>query len=101
MWRWLVAMLLLCTGVASTTAEGGTRVPPKNQIQLLLTQSERAFDTYEHVLEQETQAGSDIAKTVPKDREVLKAAHDLIARLKKVSRRFQRTSRICFGWQSR
>jgi hypothetical protein len=47
------------------------------------TQSERAFGTYEQVMGQETQAGGDIAKAVPKDREVLMASRDLLARLKK------------------
>jgi hypothetical protein len=84
MWRWLVVMLLLCTGVANPQQQKEERTfPTKDQIQLLLTQSERAFDTYEQVMKQETQAGGNIAKAVPKDREVLTAARDLLARLKK------------------
>jgi len=57
--------------------------PTQDQIQLLLTQSGRAFDIYELAIEQETQAGGKIAQAVAKDREVLTAARDLLARLKK------------------
>lgn len=85
MWRWLVVMLLSCTGFANSQLqkEEEHAFPNKDQIQLLLTQSERAFDTYEQALEQETQAGGNLAKGVPKDRAVLTAARDLLARLKK------------------
>jgi len=84
MWRWLVVTLLLCSGVANPQQQTEERrFPAKDQIQLLLTQSERAFDTYEQVMEQETQAGGKIAQAVPRDREVLTAARDLLARLKK------------------
>lgn len=75
MLRCLVAMLLLCTGVANAQQLKEERsFPTKDQIQLLLTQCERAFDIYEQVLEQEAQAGGNIAKAVPKDREVLTGA---------------------------
>ena len=84
MWRWFVTMLLLCTGVANPQEQNEERrFPTKDQIQLLLTQSERAFDAYEQVVGQETQAGGKIAQAVPKDREVLMKARDLLARLKK------------------
>jgi hypothetical protein len=86
MWRWLAVMLLLCTGVANPQQkkeEEERKFPAIDQIQLLLTQSERAFDTYEQVTELETQAGGKIAQAVPKDREVLTTTRDLLARLKK------------------
>jgi hypothetical protein len=84
MWRWLVVMLLMCTGVANPQQQKEERsYPSKDQIQLLLTQSERAFAVYEQGIEQENQAGGKIAQAVPKDREVLTAARDLLARLKK------------------
>jgi hypothetical protein len=85
MWRWLVVMLLLCTGVGKPQQqkEEERTFPTKDQIQLLLTQSERALDIYELAIEQETQAGGKIAQAVAKDREVLTAARDLLARLKK------------------
>jgi hypothetical protein len=74
----------MCTGVATPQQQKDERTyPSKDQIQLLLTQSERAFDIYEQGIEQETQAGGKIAQAVPKDREVLTAARDLLARLKK------------------
>jgi hypothetical protein len=57
--------------------------PTEDRIQLLLTQSERAFAAYELVIEQEIQAGGKIAQAAPKDREVLTAARDLLPRLKK------------------
>jgi hypothetical protein len=82
--RALVAMLLLSVGVASAQQEQEKPTfPTKDQIVLLLTQSERAFDTYEQTLKLEVLAGGDIAKTVPKDEEVLKSVRDLITRLKK------------------
>lgn len=85
MWRWLGMMLLLSTAVANAQQEKEEEhsFPTEDRIQLLLTQSERAFGTYEQVIEQEIQAGGDIAKAAPKDREVLTAAHDLLSRLKK------------------
>ena len=57
--------------------------PSKDRIQLLLTQSERAFDSYELAIAQEGQAGGKIAQAVAKDREVLDQARTLIAGLKK------------------
>jgi hypothetical protein len=84
MWHWLVVMSVLCTGVADAQQEKGEyQFPPQDRIQLLLTQSERAFDTYEQVMEQEKQAGGNLAKPLPRDREVLTRARDLIASLKK------------------
>ncbi|MGO9211025.1 MAG: hypothetical protein ACLPXM_03815 [Terriglobales bacterium] len=84
MLRRFVVMLLLYTGVANPQQQRAERTfPTKDKIQLLLTQSERAFHTYEQAIEQETQAGGKIAQAVPKDREVLTAARDLLARLKK------------------
>ena len=86
MWRWLAVMLLLCTGVANPQQkkeEEERKFPAIDQIQLLLTQSERAFGIYEQAIEQETQAGGKIAQAVPKDREVLTAARHLLALLKK------------------
>ena len=78
-------MLLLCAGVANPQQqkEKERTFPTKDQIQLLLTQSERAFDIYEQGIEQGTQAGGKIAQAVPKDREVLTAARHLLALLKK------------------
>jgi hypothetical protein len=88
MWPWLLVMLLLFTEVANAqqpkkTEEEERAFPTKGQIELLLTQSERAFGIYEQAIEQETQAGGKIAEAVAKDREVLMAARDLLARLKK------------------
>ena len=80
---WLVVMLLLSTGVANSQQQKEERTfPAKDQVQLLLTQSERAFDAYEQVLKLETQVGGDLARTVTKDRGSLTAARALLARLK-------------------
>ena len=57
--------------------------PAEDRIQLVLTQSERAFDVYDQAIEQENLAGGKIATAVARDREVLKAARDLLSRLKK------------------
>src|ERR1022692_2976042 len=78
------ALLLLSSEFASPQEQKEEHTfPPKDQIDLLLTQSDRAFEVYEQSLKQEAQMGDDWAKAVANDRVVLSNARDLIARLKK------------------
>jgi hypothetical protein len=79
----LVLLLLLSTEFATSQDQPEEHpFPTKDQIQLLLTQSERAFDVYEQTLKQEAQMGGDWDKAVVNDQKVLANARDLIARLK-------------------
>lgn len=80
----LVLLLLLSTEFASSQQkkEEEHPFPTKYRIQLLLTQSERAFDVYEQTMKQEAQVGDDWKQAVAKDEEVLTNARDLLARLK-------------------
>ncbi len=84
---WLVtlslALLLLSAEFASPQQQDEHTFPTKDQIDFLLTQSDRAFEMYEQSLKQEAQMGEGWEKAVAKDREVLVNARDLIARLKK------------------
>jgi hypothetical protein len=80
----LVLMLLLSTKLASSQQKKEEHTPPtKDQIDLLLTQSERAFDVYEQTLTQEAAAGGDLGKSALKDKELLVNARELLGRLKK------------------
>jgi hypothetical protein len=81
--RFCFVMVLLSTQFASPQQKEEHTFPTKDQIQLLLTQSERAFDVYEQTLKLETDAGGDLAKAVTADREVLTGARDILAGLKK------------------
>jgi hypothetical protein len=78
-----IALLLLSAEFASPQQQEEHTFPTKDQIDLLLTQSDRAFEMYEQSLKQEAQMGDVWEKAVAKDREVLVNARDLIARLKK------------------
>jgi hypothetical protein len=81
---WLVILLLLSTEFASSQQqkEEEHQFPTKGQIEVLLTQSERAFDVYEQTLKQEAQMGGDWEKSVVNDHKVLANARELLARLK-------------------
>ena len=57
--------------------------PIKDQIELLLTQSERAFDAYEQTVAQEAAAGGDLGTSALKDKELLVSSRELLGRLKK------------------
>jgi len=79
----LVMMLLLSTEFASSQQQKEEHpFPTKYQIQLLLTQSERAFAVYEQTLKEEAQMGDDWKKALVNDQVVLDNARDLLARLK-------------------
>jgi len=81
---YLVLLLLLSTEFANSQQQKEEEhpFPSKDQIELLLTQSERAFDVYDQTLKQEAQMGADWKQAVAKDEEVLTRARDLLARLK-------------------
>jgi hypothetical protein len=80
----LVLLLLLSTEFASPQDKKEEHTfPTKGQIELLLTQSERAFDAYEQTVKQESDAGGDLAKAVPSDLDVLRGAREILASLKK------------------
>jgi hypothetical protein len=85
----LFLVVLLCFPMwaqeAATTPQQNVEraFPAQDRIQLLLTQSDRAFDVYRLAIEQEAQTGGKLAEAVPTDRAVLTAALDLLARLKK------------------
>jgi hypothetical protein len=84
MWFCLVMLLLLSSEFASPQQQKEERTfPTKDRIQLLLTQSERAFEVYDQSLKQETQMGGSWEKAAATDRVVLVNARDLIERLKK------------------
>jgi hypothetical protein len=57
--------------------------PTKDQIQLLLTQSERAFGVYEQTVKQESDAGGELAKSATTDLQVLTGARTILVGLKK------------------
>ena len=83
--RFCLIMILLSTQLASSQQqkEEDHTYPTKDQIQLLLTQSERAFDVYEGTLTQEAAAGGDLGKSAIKDKELLVSARNLLGSLKK------------------
>ena len=79
----LVMLLLLSTEFARSQEEKEEHpFPTKDQIQLLLTQSERAFEVYDQTLKQEAEMGDDWKKALVNDKAVLANARDLLARLK-------------------
>lgn len=78
----LVVLLVLSGQFASSQQQTEEhQFPTTDQIQLLLTQSERAFDVYEQTLKQESQMGDDWKQAVANDQKVLVNARDLLARL--------------------
>jgi len=80
----LVLLLLLSTEFASPQDKKEEHTfPTKDQIELLLTQSERAFDTYEETVAQEAAAGGNLATSALKDTELLVSSRELLGRLKK------------------
>jgi hypothetical protein len=80
----LVMLLLLSTEFASTQDKKEEHTfPTKDQIELLLTQSERAFDTYEETVAQEAAAGGNLGTSALKDKELLVSSRELLGRLKK------------------
>lgn len=80
----LVLLLLLSTEFASPQQQKEERTfPTKDRIQLLLTQSERAFEVYDQSLKQEAEMGGTWEKAAANDRVVLVNARDLIGRLNK------------------
>ena len=80
----LVMLLLLSTEFASPQDKKEEHTfPTKDQIELLLTQSERAFDAYEQTVAQEAAAGGDLGKSALKDKELLVSSRELLGRLKK------------------
>jgi hypothetical protein len=77
-------LLLLSPEFASPQQQKEERTfPTKDRIQLLLTQSERAFEVYDQSLKQEAQMGGDWEKVAADDPVVLVNARDLIERLNK------------------
>lgn len=85
----LTLIVLLCLPMwaqrsdSSREKAGEHPFPTSERIQLLITQSERAFDTYELAIERENLVGGKLAQSVPKDREVLVQARELLAGFKK------------------
>ena len=80
----LVMMLLLATKFARPQeAKEEHTFPTKDQIQLVLTQSERAFGVYEQTVQQESDAGGELAKAAATDVEVLTGGREILAGLKK------------------
>jgi len=61
--------------------QGPDEFPSEQQINLLITQSERAFDSYENTLQLEAQLVGG-PESVTKDREVLTSARKVLATLK-------------------
>jgi hypothetical protein len=84
MWHCIVAALLLGVAVANAQEKQEHTFPTDDKIQLLLTQSERAFDAYAQAVEEEAEVAGDIAQAVSNDQKLLEQAHELLARLKKV-----------------
>jgi len=96
----LVMLLLLSTEFANSQQQKEEHTfPTKDQIQLVLTQSERAFDVYEQTVKQEAQMGGDWEKAVANDRVVLANARDLIERLKKSPDGFNGPAGFLLGWR--
>ena len=79
----LVMLLLLSSENASPQQKEERTFPTKDRIQLLLTQSVRAFEVYDQSLKQEAEMGGTWEKAVANDRVVLVNARDLIERLNK------------------
>jgi hypothetical protein len=81
--RFCLVMILLSTQFANSQQKDEHTFPTKDQIQLLLTQSERAFDVYEQTVKQESDVGGNLAKAVEGDLEVLSGARTILDGLKK------------------
>jgi hypothetical protein len=82
--RFCFVMVLLSTQLVSPQEQKEAHTfPTKDQIQLLLTQSDRAFDEYEQTLTQEAAAGGDLGKSAIKDKKLLVNARELLGRLKR------------------
>jgi hypothetical protein len=80
----LVMLLLLSTEFASPQEQKDEHAfPTKDHIELLLTQSERAFEVYDQSLKQEAEMGGTWEKAAANDRAVVVNARDLIERLNK------------------
>lgn len=85
----LMMLLLLSTEFASPQEQKDEHAfPTKDHIELLLTQSERAFDAYEQTVEQEAAAGGNLATSALKDKELLVSSREILGRLKKSSELF-------------
>lgn len=81
----------ISTAAQTSTGQKSDTFPTENQINLLLTQAERAFDQYENAvaLESETfataktKSGESALISLTKDRELLTQARSVLAALKK------------------
>jgi len=76
----LMSLLLVLLSNAYAQ-ENELKFPAEQQIDLLITQSERAFDSYENTLQLEAQLVGG-PESVAKDREVLNTARKVLATLK-------------------
>jgi hypothetical protein len=79
----VILLLLSATFARPQEQKEEHTFPAKEQIQLLLTQSERAFGVYEQTVKQESDAGGELAKAATTDVEVLTGARTILAGLKK------------------
>lgn len=80
----VLAVLLLVTFVPTGRAQDKTTFPTDDEIQLLLTQTDRAMQQYKPLIDQEElQLGKRSAEAVVKDRQVIQAMETVVQALMK------------------
>lgn len=78
-----LALLLACPPLFSADHPNKLSFPDDSQINLLVTQSERAFETYENAIKQEKLGlGDQGPESAARDREILTRARQYLSKLK-------------------